>query len=97
MHNWRTTHSPIALSISPMTCVVFSDSAFHKVLYSCLGKFPYLSYTHTNSTSQPFVGFNTEMSHIHKVIVSNPPLWVLFQLLLPLFVSLAVASTCHLF
>lgn len=47
MHDWRTTHPPI----SPTSCVIPSDSTFHEVLYSGLGEFPSLPYTHAYSPS----------------------------------------------
>ena len=49
VHNRCTTYSPITLTISPLTCVIFFDTTFHEVLYSGLGEFPSLPYTHTYS------------------------------------------------
>ena len=49
VHNRCTTYSPITLTISPLTCVIFFDTTFPEVLYSGLGEFPRLPYTRLRS------------------------------------------------
>ena len=93
VHNRCTTYSPITLTISPLTCVIFFDTTFPEVLYSGLGEFPSLPYTHTYSPPYPFVCFNAETFHFSEVVVSYPPFYVLFQLLLSLLVTPSVAPT----
>ena len=64
-HIWRCCvhyrcpcYSPIALNISPSTCVILVYSAFNEVLDSGLGKLPWLPYTNGERTDQCDDGSN---------------------------------------